>query len=184
MPTRMPRWHFYSLQLMRAEDYFKIGYISKTHGLKGEVTIVRELVSPDWKSLDTVFILLKQDYIPHFIKSSSSSGDKVVVKFDEVDSIGQASILKGCGVFLTKSLRPALKRGEFYDDEVIGFEVETSTEVLGTVREVVRSGANRLLTLEYNRKEVFIPVNGPFIKSINKSKKKIVVDLPDGFLDI
>jgi 16S rRNA processing protein RimM len=33
-------------------------------------------------------------------------------------------------------------------------------------------------------KEVLIPVNSPFITSINKSKKKISVNLPEGFLDI
>jgi 16S rRNA processing protein RimM len=41
-----------------------------------------------------------------------------------------------------------------------------------------------LLTLNYNTKEVLIPVNGPFITSTNKTKKLIKVDLPEGFLDI
>lgn len=183
MPTRYSRWHFYSA-LMKAEDYFKIGYIAKTHGLKGEVTIVREPVSPDWRDLDAVFILLKQNYVPHFIKSLSPNGDKMLVKFDEVDSIDKANALKGCSIFITKSARPALKRGQFYDDEVLGFEVETGAEVLGTVREVVASGANRLLAIAHKGKEVYIPVNGPFIASVNKAKKRITVNLPDGFLDI
>jgi 16S rRNA processing protein RimM len=33
-------------------------------------------------------------------------------------------------------------------------------------------------------KEVMIPVNGPFVKSINRTKKTVTVSLPEGFLDI
>jgi 16S rRNA processing protein RimM len=38
--------------------------------------------------------------------------------------------------------------------------------------------------INYNEKEVLIPVNGPFILSINKTKKIITVLLPEGFLEI
>jgi 16S rRNA processing protein RimM len=48
----------------------------------------------------------------------------------------------------------------------------------------MQAGANRLLVLMQGEKEVLIPVNSPFILSINKSKKRISVDLPEGFLDI
>jgi 16S rRNA processing protein RimM len=56
--------------------------------------------------------------------------------------------------------------------------------LLGTITEVSPTGPNRLLTLNYNTKEVLIPVNGPFITSTNKTKKLIKVDLPEGFLEI
>jgi 16S rRNA processing protein RimM len=52
------------------------------------------------------------------------------------------------------------------------------------VREVFESGPNRFLMIDWHEKEVMIPINGPFIKSINKSKKKISVELPEGFLEI
>jgi 16S rRNA processing protein RimM len=48
----------------------------------------------------------------------------------------------------------------------------------------VKAGPNRLLALDHNGKEVLIPVNSPFITRINKSKKMITVNLPEGFLDI
>ncbi len=55
---------------------------------------------------------------------------------------------------------------------------------LGKVTGIVDAGTNKLLVIHEGDKEVLIPVNGPFITSINKSKKKISVDLPEGFLDI
>jgi 16S rRNA processing protein RimM len=56
--------------------------------------------------------------------------------------------------------------------------------VLGLITQVTMAGPNKLLSVDYQGKEVLIPVNSPFIKSINKSKKKVNVDLPEGFLDI
>jgi 16S rRNA processing protein RimM len=63
------------------------------------------------------------------------------------------------------------------EDEALG--------ALGIVTEVLQSGPTRLLQFHYQeKKEVLIPVNAPFITSVNKSKKLIKVSLPDGFLDI
>ena len=88
-------------------------------------------------------------------------------------------------LYLPKATRPKSGRGEFYDDEIQGFEVADELHgVLGAVTDVIQTGANRLLAVDYNGKEVLIPINSPLIISINKSKRKISVNLPDGFLDI
>ena len=82
-------------------------------------------------------------------------------------------------------MRPKAGRGEFYDDEVIDFEVHDQEKgLLGNIREVMQAGPNRLLVVEHKKKEVLIPVNGPFITSINKTKKRVSVNLPEGFLEI
>lgn len=163
---------------------FKIGYIAKAHGLKGEVTII--VTEPvDLNSVDSAFVELKNTLVPYFIKDLSDRGDKAFVKFEEINSIEQANAIKGCSLYLPKDSRPKLKRGEFYDDEVIGFTViDENLGELGSVTGVSSSGPNRLLSLSFKGKEVLIPLNSPFILSTNKSKKVIKVALPDGFLDI
>ncbi len=169
---------------MEKAKCFKVGYVAKTHGLKGEVTIIYTDVS-DLESVKSVFIELKNNLVPYFIEHISSRLDKAFIKFEDIDSLEAAAMLKGCSIYLDKSLRPKLKKGEFYDDEVIDFTVEDEElGLLGAIKEVVQSGPSRLLALDYLGKEVLIPVNGPFIQSINKTKKKIVVQLPDGFLDL
>jgi 16S rRNA processing protein RimM len=57
-------------------------------------------------------------------------------------------------------------------------------QVLGKIIEVETAGPNRFLIVDNSGKEIMIPVNGPFIESINRTKKMIRVSLPDGFLDI
>lgn len=169
---------------MEKEQCFKIGYVAKTHGLKGEVTLmVTEPV--DFESIESVFIELRDSLVPHFVSSFSDRGDKVFVKFDDIDTPEKAASLKGGSLYLPKDARPKLKRGEFYDDEVVGFSViDESLGELGEVTEVSSSGPNRLLTVNVKGKEVLIPINSPFVLSTNKTKKTIKVALPEGFLDI
>lgn len=169
---------------MNKDLCFKIGYVAKIHGLKGEVTIIlTEAV--DLGSVKVIFLEIRNSLVPYFIQQFSDRQDKVFVKFDDVNTVEQATLIKGASLYLEKAARPKLKRGEFYDDEVVGFSVtDLTTGELGNVQEVVLSGSNRLIQLIYQGKEVLIPINGPFITSVNKSKKKIEVQLPEGFLEI
>ena len=159
----------------------------KPHGLKGEVTLSLEEDSPaDFASLTSVFLLERENsFIPFFIEAISVRGDKAFVKFEDVNDPETANKISKRAVYLPKSARPKSAKGEFYDDEILGFEVTDETHgILGNVTEVVQTGANKLIAVDHNGKEVLIPVNSPLITSINKSRKKISVNLPDGFLDI
>jgi len=170
---------------MTQNDCFKIGYVAKTHGLKGEVTIVMGPECPNLENLESVFVEIQQQLVPFFLESTSQKGDKAFIKFEDVNTIDKANELKGCSLYLAKSEREKLGRGEFYNDEVVGFEVlDTEVGSIGQVREIFETGPNRFLMIDHEGKEVMIPLNGPFIKSVNKSKKKISVELPEGFLDI
>jgi 16S rRNA processing protein RimM len=167
--------------------YFKIGYIMKPHGLKGEVTVSLEEDAPeDFSSLQTVFLLEKDKrLIPFFLEAASIRGEKGFLKFEDVNTYESALAISKQSMYLPKSSRPKSGRGEFYNDEIEGFEVWDNTAgLLGKSTEVMQTGANRLLVVDNNGKEVLIPIDSPLITSINKSKKRINVDLPEGFLDI
>jgi 16S rRNA processing protein RimM len=170
---------------MNINDYYKVGFVMRSHGLKGEVTLSLQTDAPvDWDGLTAVFLDRNGTLIPYFIETISVRGDRAFVKFEDVQSPEEANQLKGASIYLSKESRPKLARGEFYDEEVTGFEVLLEEELLGHVKEVETAGPNRFIIVTTKEKEVMIPVNGPFIKSINKSKKKITVSLPEGFLDI
>lgn len=170
---------------MNINDYYKVGFVMRSHGLKGEVTLSLQADAPvDWDGLTAVFLDRNGILIPYFIETISVRGDKAFVKFEDIHSPEEANQLKGASMYLSKESRPKLARGEFYDEEVIGFEVFLEEELLGHVKEVETAGPNRFIIVTTAEKEVMIPVNGPFIKGINKSKKKITVNLPEGFLDI
>jgi 16S rRNA processing protein RimM len=171
---------------MQIAECYKVGYILKPHGLKGEVTVSLEPDGPeDFSEVETVFVDQKNHLVPFFIQSVSQSGSKAYIKFDDIDSVDAAFAITKSAMYLPKSTRPKSGRGDFYDDEIVGFTVvDKDLGELGKVGDVEQAGPNKLLLVHYNHKEVLIPVNGPFIIGINKSKKVITVLLPEGFLEI
>lgn len=171
---------------MTIEDCYKIGFIMKPHGLKGQVTIALDPEAPeDISTVETIFVEVNERLLPYFVESISIKGSKAFLKLEEVDSQEGAQQISKSAIFLPKASRPRSGRGAFYDDEVIGFEVnDTEMGTLGKITEVVQAGPNKLLSVSYQEREVLIPLNSPFIEGINKTRKKITVSLPDGFLDI
>jgi len=171
---------------MNIDTCYKIGYIMKPHGLKGEVTIALDADAPeDFSAVETIFVRIKERLLPYFIEDISLKGNKAFLKLEDVDTPEQAQDISKSAIYLPKSARPKSGRGEFYDDEVIGFEVlDTSLGLIGKISEVVQAGPNKLLSIDHQGREVLVPLNSPFIDSVNKSRKKITVTLPDGFLEI
>jgi 16S rRNA processing protein RimM len=171
---------------MDIKSSFKIGYVLRPHGLKGEVTISVDPEAPEnLHEIESCFLLKNDQLIPYFVESISIRGDKGYLKFEDVDSPEAAQAISKCALYLPKSERPKSLRGEFYDDEIIGFEVfEVEQGAIGKIVEVIMAGPNKLLSIDNAGKEVLIPVNGPFITDINKTKKKVTVELPEGFLDL
>jgi 16S rRNA processing protein RimM len=185
MPVQK-HWHFLFKPYMDIGKCYKIGFILKPHGLKGGVTISIEDDAPnDVSSVKNIFILEDHNLVPYFIQSVSIRGNKAFVKFEDVDSPEAAAKISKHTIYLPKTERPKSGRGEFYDDEITGFAVEDEVlGPLGEIEDVMTAGPNRLLVLSHQGKEVLIPINSPFIVSVNKSRKRILVNLPEGFLDI
>ncbi|MBX2961685.1 MAG: 16S rRNA processing protein RimM [Cyclobacteriaceae bacterium] len=158
----------------------------KPHGLKGDVTIFLHPDSPaDFRGLKTIFIEKNNALIPFFIENVSVRDEKAFIKLEDVSSPDEASRLKNCSIFLPKDSRPKLPAGDFYDDEIAEFEVIDEKEgPIGMAKLVERAGLNRFIIVDYQQKEIMIPVKPPLLKSINRSKKRITVNLPEGFLDI
>jgi 16S rRNA processing protein RimM len=171
---------------MKLDSCYKIGKVARPHGLKGEVTVLLDDGPADWNTLKNVYILMAADQlVPYFIERISIRDTKAFVKFEDLDTPESAEAVSRKDIYLPKTERPKSGKGEFYDDEVIGFDIEDAQHGdLGKVIDVEMSGMNRLLVVKHDQKEFLIPTNGPFITGVNKSKKKISVDLPEGFLDI
>jgi len=169
---------------MDKNKYFKIGYVAKTHGLKGGFTSVLD-TDFDVAELIDLFLEVNGSIVPYQVESISDRGDKTFVKLKDVNSPEEAAKLKGSSIYLSKELRPKLKKGDFYDDEIIAFEViDTNLGSIGFVKELVQTGLNKLIVVTNSSgKEILIPVNAPFILSVLKTKKKLHVDLPSGFLE-
>jgi 16S rRNA processing protein RimM len=112
--------------------------------------------------------------------------DRMVLKFAGYDTIESAKTLVGYEFGLPEAERVELPEDEFYDWELEGCSVESNLGLsIGKVREILRTGGVELLVVENEeRREVFIPMAASIVIEIDISLKKIVVDPPEGLLDL
>lgn len=172
---------------MDTDSCYKIGWIVRPHGLKGEVTLSLEDDAPaDLAALDAVFLEQNNQLVPYFIEAVSAQGAKAYVKFEDVDTIDDASRISKQSVYIEKSKRPASASNDVYGEEIVGFAVsDEQAGQLGSITQIVQAGPNRLLEVTTPAgKEILIPVNGPFIIDVNDAERLVKVNLPDGFLEI
>jgi 16S rRNA processing protein RimM len=112
--------------------------------------------------------------------------DRMVLKFTGYDTIDSAKVLVGYEFGLPEAERVELSKDEYYDWELAGCSVENILgPVIGIVREVMRTGGVELLVLEDEKqREVLIPMAQSIVVSIDISNKKILIDPPEGLLDL
>lgn len=112
---------------------------------------------------------------------------RVVLKFAGYDSVEAAGALVGYEFAVPESERVELPEGEFYDWELAGCAVETiGGERLGRVREILRTGGVEMLVVESatTTREHLIPLAEAICVEIDVEKKLILVDAPEGLLEM
>lgn len=171
---------------MKKEDCYELGFISKTKGLDGELFIQLDVDDPeDYQELESVFVEIKQNLVPYFIEYIDFQDKKVVVRFEDIDSLEDAHTLVGCKLFLPLDNLPPLEDGQFYYHEVINFQIVDQTlGKLGIITNIYETGNQDLIAMLYQGREILIPLVDEFVLKINREEKILEVNLPEGLLDI
>ncbi|UII22614.1 ribosome maturation factor RimM [Fulvivirga ligni] len=171
---------------MNIDECFQLGYVIKKHGLKGEVSILLDVDEPEYyQEMESVFVEINKKLVPFFMNRFSLKGKKAVVKFEDIDTAEQAEELCGHSLYLPLSFLPKLTGNQFYFHDIIGFTVVDKTAgEIGAITDIYASPQQDLLAVDYNDKEVLMPINDEIIVQVDREKKQLTVALPDGLLDI
>lgn len=157
------------------EDMFRIGVITSTHGLKGEVKVFPTTDDPArFKKLKKCFIRTKSGDVPVEKKSCKFFKNMVILSFSEFNDINEIEKYKGCELYVTREDAVPLEEDEFYIADVIDAEVfEDNGKKLGTLVDVMQTGANDVFVVKMeNGKEVLLPVIKDCVLDINAEEKK------------
>lgn len=168
--------------MIKKEEVFKIGIINKPHGVKGEVSFTfTDDIFDRVEDCDYLVLLLDGILVPFFIEEYRFRSDNVaLVKFEGIDSTEKARTLTNVEVYYPV---------KFMDDQeeisswnyFIGFRVEDIHHgCLGTVVDVDDATMNVLFVIENGDEEVLLPAHEEFILDIDRKKKILKVDIPDG----
>lgn len=172
---------------MTKDDCYELGYVTKTHGLKGGVSVFLDVDFPEeYEELDSVLLDQKGTLVPFFIESIQLvPGSRAIVKFEEIDTIEQAETLVGSALYLTLDNLPELDEGQFYYHEIVGCQViDQQQGVLGTVSDVSTGSHQDIVVMIYQNREVLFPATDEIVLSFDRRAKQLTVNLPDGLLDV
>ena len=171
---------------MTKDDCFFFGKITKTHGLKGEITIKLDVANPgDFSALKYVLVEEKGNLIPYFIENQKINGDKMFVQLQDVKKVEQAAAFLGKAVFLPNELMPELDEDEFYYKEIVGFKlVDVAKGEIGKISDVLEYPTQAVIQVMKEGKEILIPIHDDIIEKVDKKAKTLTVNTPEGLIDM
>ncbi|MEO5783106.1 MAG: ribosome maturation factor RimM [Ginsengibacter sp.] len=168
------------------DNYFKIGKLVATYGLKGEIILQHSLgKKTSLKGLETLFIEEKKDsFIPYFIESAKiKSETETYIKFEGIETKETAHKLIQKEIWL---LENDFKK--FADKSapisLLGFTMINEEEDLGEIVEIIEQPHQVLCKILLDGKEALIPIHEEFLDKIDKKGRKVYVTLPDGLLEV
>ena len=111
--------------------------------------------------------------------------ERIVLKFEGLDSVDDAEALRDAEICIPEQDAVELDEGEFFDWQLEGCEAVTKEgEVIGKVRELLRTGGTEVLVIDASDgREVLIPFAESICTEVDIDAKRITVDPPEGLLE-
>lgn len=170
--------------MIRKEEVFKIGVLNKPHGIKGEISFTFTDDVFDRVDCDYLVLLLDGILVPFFIEEYRFRSDDVaLIKFEGIDTAERARMFSNVEVYFPKRYveeEEGVSSWNFF----VGFRV---TDVrhgdLGEITHVDDTTMNVLFVIEQNGQEILLPAHEEFIRDLDKKKKLLTVEIPDGLLE-
>ncbi|MGE5382291.1 MAG: ribosome maturation factor RimM [Omnitrophica WOR_2 bacterium] len=169
------------------EGYFYLGKILKPFAAKGALLINLDVDSPeDYEDMESVFVQMNGQLIPFLIESFElKHNNRAVITFPDIDTIDQASILSGCELYLPVEMLKPLSGNRFYYHEVPGYEVYDKVHgFVGIITEVLEYPHQAVLSILFKGKEILIPVTDEIVIGIDREKKSILTNAPEGLIEL
>ncbi|MBR6253716.1 MAG: 16S rRNA processing protein RimM [Clostridia bacterium] len=161
-------------------DYFEIGHIDNTHGLKGELK-VRSYSSTNKRFEELDSILVGDSYEKYDIEKVRYQNDIVLLKLKNVDIIEDAEKLKGKSIYIKREDAKSLDDGEYFIADLIGCEVYEEDTLLGTLDDIFTAGAADVYVVKCKGKDdLLLPALKSVILETDVANKKIRVKIPEG----
>jgi 16S rRNA processing protein RimM len=174
-------------------EHLVVGHIAKAHGTKGELFVWPLTDRPDEVFAPGRALLLgdNEGALPPdapsvVIESSRAFKRGVLVKFAELDARSDAGTFTQRYLLLPTTELPDLAEDELFYHELLGAVVESvDGKRIGVVREVYETEPNHLLEVKSADGKVhLIPFAERIVRSIDRSQRRIVVELPEGLLEL
>jgi len=168
-------------------QYLLIGQILRPHGVKGEL---RVRVMTDYPErigqLKAIYLSPQPEPTaptPYHLRSARLHQGYALLTLREVPDRDAAERMRNLYVLVALADAVPLEADEVYLYQLIGMAVVTeSGEALGTLVEVLETGANDVYVVRGARGEILIPVIDGVILQTDTEARRITARLPDGLI--
>ena len=174
------------------EQYLRIGVITRSHGVHGEVKVYPTTDYPErFEEVSEVILKTKKGDVKTTIESVKYFKNLVIVKFQCFHNPEEIQGYAGCDIMISREQAQPLEEGEYYIADLIGCNViadELSEGLagckLGVVKDVLQTGANDVYVVEKaDGSEILFPVIADCIKNVDIENGNITVHVLKGLLD-
>ena len=164
-----------------------VGRIARAHGNRGQVIVDVTTDFPEQRFRPGAELFVERRGRVELLTLTAVrfQRDRPVIGIAGVETMDDAEALAGLELRIPIEQLMPLPAGVFYQHDLVGCTVETgSGEIVGTVREVDRAGGGERLVVAGKRGEVLIPLAAEICTTIDPAGKRIVIDPPEGLLDL
>lgn len=163
-------------------DFLAVGRIVGPHGIRGELKV--EVMTDFPARFEPGSTLWVEGFDePCEVVSSRTHKRFLLVHLDCFGDRTQAEPLRGLHLQVPRQQAMPLPEGEFYSDELQGLRVETVEKVeLGTLVEVVWTGANDVYIVQGEFGELLLPAIAEVVQEVDLQKGRMVVQLLPGLI--
>ena len=164
-----------------------VGRIARTHGHRGQVIVDPATDFPDQRFAAGAVLHTMRDGQPGTVTITAMRmhQGRPVLTIGGIDTMDAAETLAGVELRVPESALAPLPDGMFYEHDLIGCTlVTTGGREVGTVRTVEGGGGTIRLIAGAGREEIQVPLVHEICVTIDVARKRIVIDPPDGLLDV
>jgi 16S rRNA processing protein RimM len=163
-----------------------LGRITKVSGYEGAVTVKLERIfAENIPPMESVFLEIEGRPVPFLISESEYSGaDNLKLRFEGYNSPEKITEFVGCRIFLTAELPAGPEKAD--SQTLIGYNVYTQDGIeVGPITDIISNNGQWLLNVvASDGKNILIPFHEDLIIKIERRKKIVIMEIPDGLLEI
>lgn len=167
------------------EKLLKVGVITTTHGVRGEVKVYPTTDDAGrFLELSEVLLDTGKEYRKLEIQNVKFYKNLAILKFKGIDNINDIEKYKGRGLWIPREQGQVLSEDEYYIADLLDMEVlQENGTLVGRLKDVLETGANDVYIVETPEgKEILLPAIKDCILKVDIEAGKMTVHIMDGLL--
>ena len=166
-------------------DLVLVGRVARAHGNKGQVIVNPDTDFPDERFRVGAVLLVGESATPRTIRDMRVHQGRPIIALEGIDTMNDAEALAGAELKVRSDEIAALPEGTFHHFDLIGCDVrDVADRPIGRVAAVEGTMEMSRLVVAGERGDVLIPLVADICVSVDVAARRIVVDPPDGLIDL